>query len=172
MIPEMNENELKALIARVAHEVKKTSETDSGLRSVSMITLALAKRLAAEVEAEAKRVGVKAVVAVADSSGRPVLCEVMDDAFIASFDVAMQKAFTVTALKMSTIDLKPLAQPGGSLYGIQFTNDSHIVVFGGGEPLRAGDRIVGGLGVSGGTEAEDTALAAFGAKAFERLISE
>lgn len=168
----MNENELKALIARVAGEVKKTTEPDSGLRDVSMITLALAKKLAAEVEAEAKRVGVKAVVAVADSSGRPVLCEVMDDAFIASFDVAMQKAFTVTALKMSTIDLKPLAQPGGSLYGIQFTNDSHIVVFGGGEPLRAGERIVGGLGVSGGTEAEDTALAVFGAKTFERLISE
>ena len=52
MIPEMNENELKALIARVAGEVKKTTEPDSGLRNVSMITLALAKRLAAEVEAE------------------------------------------------------------------------------------------------------------------------
>ena len=168
----MNENELKALIEKVVGEVKCGSGTPSALREVKTVTLPLAKRLAAEVEAEAERVGVKAVVVVADNSGRPILCEVMDDAFIASFDVALQKAFTVVSLKMSTIDLKPLAQPGGSLYGIQFTNDSNIVIFGGGEPLKVGGKVVGGLGVSGGTEAEDTALAAFGATVFERLVSE
>ena len=168
----MNENELKALIEKVVGEVKCGSGTPSALREVKTVTLQLAKKLAAEVEAEAERVGVKAVVVVADNSGRPILCEVMDDAFIASFDVALQKAFTVVSLKMSTIDLKPLAQPGGSLYGIQFTNDSHIVIFGGGEPLKVGGKVVGGLGVSGGTEAEDTALAAFGATVFERLVSE
>lgn len=168
----MNENELKALIEKVVGEVKCGSDSMSALREVKTVTLSLAKKLAAEVEAEAARVGVKAVVVVADNSGRPILCEVMDDAFIASFDVALQKAFTVVSLKMSTIDLKPLAQPGGSLYGIQFTNDSHIVIFGGGEPLKVGGKVVGGLGVSGGTEAEDTALAAFGATVFERLVSE
>ncbi len=168
----MNENELKALIEKVVGEVKGGSEAHPALRGVKTVTLQLAKKLAAEVEAEAERVGVKAVVVVADNSGRPILCEVMDDAFIASFDVALQKAFTVVSLKMSTIDLKPLAQPGGSLYGIQFTNDSRIVVFGGGEPLKVGGKVVGGLGVSGGTEAEDTALAAFGATVFERLVSE
>ena len=168
----MNENELKALIEKVVGEVKGGSDSASVLREVKTVTLSVAKKLAAEVETEAERVGVKAVVVVADNSGRPILCEVMDDAFIASFDVALQKAFTVVSLKMSTIDLKPLAQPGGSLYGIQFTNDSHIVIFGGGEPLKVGGKVVGGLGVSGGTEAEDTALAAFGATVFERLVSE
>ncbi len=165
----MNENELKALIEKVVSEVGKPSEA---LRSVDTVTLPLAKKLAARVEAEAERIGVKAVVVIADCSGRPILCEVMDDAFIASFDVALQKAFTVVSLKMSTIDLKPLAQPGGSLYGIQFTNDSHIVVFGGGEPLKISGKVVGGLGVSGGSEAQDTALAAFGATVFEELVSE
>lgn len=167
----MNENELNALIAKLVNEVKSTSKAENVLRTVDSITLSAAKKLAERVEAEAERIGVKAVVVIADNSGRPILCEVMDGAFIASYDVALQKAFTVTALKMSTIDLKPLAQPGGSLYGIQFTNDSHIVIFGGGEPLRVGDTIVGGLGVSGGSEAEDTALAAFGARAFEELVS-
>ena len=165
----MNENELKALIEKVVSEVSKPEKS---LRTTSTVTLSLAKKLAAEVEAEAKRIGVKAVVVVADNSGRPILCEVMDDAFIASYDVALQKAFTVVSLKMSTIDLKPLAQPGGSLYGIQLSNDSHIVIFGGGEPLKVDGRVVGGLGVSGGSEAEDTALAAFGATVFERLVSE
>ena len=165
----MNENELKALIEKVVCEVSKPGKA---LRQTRTVTLSLAKRLAAEVEAEAERIGVKAVVVVSDNSGRPILCEVMDDAFIASFDVALQKAFTVVSLKMSTIDLKPLAQPGGSLYGIQHTNDSHIVIFGGGEPLKIDGIVVGGLGVSGGSEAEDTALAAFGATVFERLVSE
>ena len=163
----MNEKDLQSIISRVVSEVKNSSEP---LRTVRTVTLSLAKRLAAEVELEAARIGVKPVVVVADSSGRPILCEVTDGAFIASYDVALQKAFT--ALKMSTADLKPLVQPGGSLYGIQFTNDCHIVVFGGGEPLRDGGEVVGGLGVSGGTEAEDAALAAFGAKVFARLLAE
>jgi len=75
------------------------------------------------------------------------------------------------ALKMSTLELKPLAQPGESLYGIQFTNGGKIVIFGGGDPLKDGNgRIVGGLGVSGGSEAEDSALSAYGRRYFETEI--
>jgi uncharacterized protein GlcG (DUF336 family) len=95
----------------------------------------------------------------------------MDDAYIASYDVAVNKAFTVVALKMATIDLKPLAQPGESLYGIQFTNGGKIVIFGGGDPLTNADgKIIGGLGVSGGSEDQDTALSAYGKAYFERLL--
>lgn len=141
---------------------------DAVVRQVTgTLTLEQARRLSAQVRAEAQRRGVKAVVAVADRAGRPILVECMDDAYIASYDIAVNKAFTVTALKMSTAALKPLAQPGGSLYGIQFTNNGKLVIFGGGEPLKAGDTIVGGLGVSGGSEAEDTALAAYGKQIFE-----
>lgn len=94
----------------------------------------------------------------------------MDDSFIASYDVAFNKAYTVVGLKISTIELKKLAQPGGPLYGIQNTNDGKIVIFGGGEPLMIGGRIAGGLGVSGGTEDEDTALAAYGRQVFMELV--
>ena len=60
-----------------------------------------------------------------------------------------------------------MRQPGGSLYGIQFTNNGKIVIFGGGEPLynKKGE-IIGGLGVSGGTEEQDTALAEYGQSVF------
>ena len=86
----------------------------------------------------------------------------------ASYDVAVNKAFTVVALKMSTIALKPLAQPGESLYGIQFTNNGKIVIFGGGDPLANEDgKIIGGLGVSGGSEEQDAALSAYGRRFFE-----
>ena len=134
------------------------------------ISLDAAKRLAAKVEAKAKEIGVNAVVAISNTGARPILVESMDDAFIASYDVALNKAYTVVALKMSTIELKPLAQPGGSLYGIQFTNDSKIVVFGGGDPLKHNGRIIGGLGVSGGTEEQDTYLSAYGASIVEQIL--
>ncbi len=132
------------------------------------ITLEAACRLSAGVRAEAARRGVKAVVAVADRAGHPILVECMDDAFTASYDIAVNKAYTVTALKMPTSRLATLAAPDGELYGIQFTNQGKIVIFGGGEPLCIGDAIVGGLGVSGGTAEEDTALAAYGKQLFEQ----
>lgn len=68
---------------------------------------------------------------------------------------------------MSTEQLGRLSQPGGPLYGIQFTNDGKVVIFGGGEVLMAGDTIVGAVGVSGGSAEQDTALAAEAKKIFE-----
>ncbi len=152
----MDERTTRALVEAVVRQVQQG------------ITLEDARRLSAAVRAEAARLGVKAVVAVADRAGHPLLVECMDDAYIASYDIAVNKAYTVTALKMSTAQLKPLAQPEQELYGIQFTNQGKIVIFGGGEPLCIDGRIVGGLGVSGGSEAQDTALAAYGKAIFEK----
>ena len=134
------------------------------------MSLELAKTLAERVEERAAMMGVKAVVVIMNSGANPVLVHCMDDSFIVSYDVAFNKAYTVVGLKISTIELKKLAQPGGPLYGIQNTNDGRIVIFGGGEPLMIGGRIVGGLGVSGGTEDEDTALAAYGRQVFMELV--
>ena len=128
------------------------------------MSLELAKTLVERVEERAAMMGVKAVVVIMNSGANPVLVHCMDDSFIASYDVAFNKAYTVVGLKISTIELKKLAQPGGPLYGIQNTNDGRIVIFGG------GGRIVGGLGVSGGTEDEDTALAAYGRQVFMELV--
>lgn len=156
----MDERELRSLVDTVAREVSSLN---------SDITLARARRLSEKVREKASQMGVKAVVAVYNSAARPVLVECMDDSFIASYDVAVQKAFTVVSLKMSTSTLKPLAQPGGSLYGIQFTNQGKIVIFGGGEPLcNSEGAVIGGLGVSGGSEEQDTALAAYGKEIFEK----
>ena len=157
----MNENEMRNIVRRtvLAHQMQKNE-----------MTLTLAERIADAVMAEAKQMGVKAVVCISDGAGNPKLVKCMDDAYIASYDVAVNKAFTVVALKMSTMELKPLAQPGASLYGIQFTNGGRIVIFGGGDPLYGeGRRIIGGLGVSGGSEEQDATLSAFGRTYFEKL---
>ena len=71
---------------------------------------------------------------------------------------------------MSTKKLSSLAQPGESLYGIQFTNNGRIVIFGGGEPLEVEGTVIGAVGVSGGSEEQDTALAAFAKDVFYKII--
>ena len=128
----------------------------------SGVTPRLAHKLADAVRRRAREMGVKAVVAVSDAHANPVLCEAEQGAFIASWDIA---------LKMSTAELAKLAAPGAELYGIQFTNGGKIVVFGGGEPLEADGKIVGGLGVSGGSAEQDTALAAYGRQIFKEICN-
>ncbi|MBE6782156.1 MAG: heme-binding protein [Ruminococcaceae bacterium] len=156
----MDENAVKQIADTVAREIKA---------ELAEITLDEARTLSEQVRKRAEQMGVKAVVAISNRSANPILVECMDDSYIASFDVAVSKAFTATSLKMSTSDLKPLAQPGGSLYGIQFTNGGKIAIFGGGQPLKNSyGRIVGGLGVSGGTEKQDAELAAYGKELFEK----
>jgi uncharacterized protein GlcG (DUF336 family) len=135
-------------------------------KKIEMISLDDAKFLAAQVEKKAKEMGVRAVVAIADEGGNLKLCECMDDSYLASRDIAINKAYTSVALKMSTKKLSALAAPGASLYGIQFTNNGKIVIFGGGDFLEAHGKILGGLGVSGGSEEQDTALSAYGKKIF------
>ncbi len=134
------------------------------------MTLKVARKLIAAVEAKAEEMGVKAVVAVSDRGGNTIAVECMDDAYIASYDIAVNKAFTCVALKMSTKKLSSLAQPGESLYGIQFTNNGRIVIFGGGEPLEVEGTVIGAVGVSGGSEEQDTALAAFAKDVFYKII--
>ena len=134
------------------------------------ITPQEAHKLAKAVRCRARSMGVKAVIAVSDAHANPILCEAEEGAYIASWDIALNKSYTVVALKMSTAALAELAAPGGELYGIQFTNNGKIVIFGGGEVLEADGHIVGALGVSGGSAAEDTAIAAYGKSVFKEVL--
>ncbi len=155
----MDANYLREIVDTVIREIGTKSD----------ISLLDARILSEKVREKAKVMGVNAVVAISNKAGHPILVECMDDSFIASYDIAVNKAFTVVSLKMSTSTLKSLSQPGGSLYGIQFTNNGKIVIFGGGEPLcNSKGEIIGGLGVSGGKEEQDTALAEYGKLVFEK----
>lgn len=141
------------------------------MRASSMMTLKLACELMERVEAEAARMGVKAVVAVSDASGRPVAVHCMDGAYIGSYDVALNKTYTAVAFQMSTARLAELAAPGGSLYGIQNTNEGKIVIFGGGEPLYVDGVMIGAIGVSGGTAEQDTKLGTYGKDIVKEVIA-
>jgi len=127
-----------------------------------------AEMLCRKVREYAKARGVKVVVAVSDAGANTVSLQREDDAYIASIDIALNKAFTSASLKMSTKEVGELAKPGAPLYGIQNTNNNRIVIFGGGEPLYKNGVIVGALGVSGGSAEDDTAIAEWGAAYFEK----
>lgn len=165
----MNANIDKIINDAVSEVLSKNNEAVN-FKITKNITLALARKLILKVEEKAAEMGLKVVVAVADSAARIVAVECMDDAYIASYDIAVNKAFTCASLKMSTRTLSTLAAPGASLYGIQFTNQGKIVIFGGGDILKCGDDIVGSVGISGGSEEQDTALADYAKQVFENMI--
>jgi len=139
-------------------------------KSIECISLSMATKLIDIIQAEATRIGIKVVIAVGGVSGNIIAVHSMDDAYIASYDIAVNKVFTSVALKMPTKQLAELAAPGSSLYGVQFTNNGKIIIFGGGEPLELNGTIIGGLGVSGGSAEQDTKLAEFGRDKFLELM--
>ena len=63
-------------------------------------------------------------------------------------------------------DLAAQSQPGAQFYGIHASNGGRIMIFAGGIPLRRGGKVVGAIGVSGGSGEQDQAVAEAGAAAF------
>ena len=133
------------------------------------ITLDSAKRLIEKIEQEALRRNKPSVIAVCSPDGNPVAVHVMDVSFLVSFDMAVKKAYTSVAVKMSTMELSRLTQPGQTFYGLGKMSDN-IVIFGGGVPLKVGDTIIGGLGISGGTGEEDNSLAEYGLQVLNEVL--
>ena len=159
----MSENENQQISEVVQEVIRRVSALDR-------ITLEQAKRLIEEIEKEAQRRGKQAVIAVCTPDGNPIAVHVMDGAFLVSFDVAVKKAYTSVAVKMSTMELNALAQPGGTFYGLDKMEGGNIIIFGGGVPIKVGDAIIGGLGVSGGTGEEDHSLAMYGLSKLAEIL--
>ncbi|EPZ52556.1 GlcG/HbpS family heme-binding protein [Alicyclobacillus acidoterrestris] len=131
--------------------------------------LQTAKKLIDGAEQEARRIGVPMVITVVDDGGNLVAAHRMDDALLASVDISLNKAWTAVALKMSTAQLASEASTDGELYGIHATNHGRVVIFGGGIPLHQNGRIVGAVGVSGGSVNEDVQVAEAAVRVYEQL---
>lgn len=135
------------------------------------ITLELAKGLIEEAEKEAKNLGIAMVITIVDEGGNLVAAHRMNDAWLASIEIAQNKAWTSVALKTSTENLANATVPQAELYGLNTTNNGRIVVFGGGIPLVKEGKIIGAIGVSGSSVANDIQVANAGVKALEELGS-
>lgn len=136
---------------------------------MSKVNLEAAKKIIAAAEEEAADIGVQMVIAVLDDGGNLVASHRMDDAWLASVDIAQNKAWTAVALKMPTSNLEEATIPKAELYGLNTTNQGRIVIFGGGFPLEKDGKVTGAIGVSGSSVENDVKVAEAGVKAFESL---
>jgi uncharacterized protein GlcG (DUF336 family) len=131
-----------------------------------MVTLADARRVIAAAEAKAAEVGQPMNIAVVDGGGNLVAHVRMDGAWLGSIDISINKAYTSRAFDIATKDMAEHCQPGAQFYGIHASNDGRVMIFAGGIPLKRDGRVVGAIGVSGGSGAQDQAVAEAGAAAF------
>lgn len=116
---------------------------------------------------KAKELAVPVTIAIVDAAGNKAAFYRMPDCLLISSNLACKKAYTAVAMKKPTDELQAATQPGAALYQLESICEGKIVTFGGGLPLYYNDRIVGGLGVSGGTVNEDILIAAAGKKIYE-----
>jgi len=135
------------------------------------ITLDLAKKIIAGAEEEANKIGVSMVISVVDEGGNLIAIHRMDDAWLASIEIAQNKAWTSVALKMPSAKLADATVPAAELYGLNTTNNGRLVVFGGGIPLEIDGKVVGAVGVSGSTVPHDVQVADAAVKAFNNSVN-
>ena len=140
---------------------EKLSSTENNL------SLEKARKIIRAGEKKAKEMNLSAVFAVVNSEGNLIIEEKMDNAILVSVEVAYKKAYTAAALKLNTQDLTALVQPGAMFYGLQ--SDPKYIVFGGGMLLKVDGKIVGAIGVSGGSAQEDIEIAKACVEAFETI---
>ncbi|GAB3067600.1 GlcG/HbpS family heme-binding protein [Virgibacillus ainsalahensis] len=133
------------------------------------INLEVAKQLIDNAEKEAENVGVAMVISILDDGGNLIATHRMDDAWLASIDIAQNKAWTSVALKMPTSNLAEATVPHAELYGINTTNNGRLVLFGGGFPLVKNNKVVGAVGVSGSSVENDVQVAQAAVNAFDNL---
>jgi uncharacterized protein GlcG (DUF336 family) len=136
------------------------------LKEIKMVLLADARRVIEAAEKKAAEIGQPMNIAVVDSGGNLVSHVRMDNAWIGSVDISIKKAFTSRAFDISTKDLATHSQSGDQFFGIHVSNNGKIMIFAGGIPLKRDGKVVGAVGVSGGSGEQDHAVAEAGAAAF------
>ena len=133
-----------------------------------MITLNDARRIIDAAEKKAAEIGQPMNIAVADTGGNLIAHVRMDGAWLVSIDISIKKAWTSRAFDISTKDLADNSQSGDQFFGIHASNNGKVMIFAGGIPLKRDGKVVGAIGVSGGSGAQDHEVAEAGAAAFEK----
>ncbi len=126
-----------------------------------------ARQIISAAVRKAEEIGQPMNIAVMDAGRNLLAFERMDGAWVASIDIAIDKAFTSAGRGLSTRKIGEMAQPGQPLFGINTTNGGRIVIFAGGLPLVRDGEVVGAIGVSGGSVDQDEEVAEAGVAAFQ-----
>ncbi len=127
------------------------------------VTLEQAEQLSEAAKSKAKEIGVPMNIAIVDEGANLVSFHRMDNAWLGSIDISIKKAKTARFFDMNSGEIGKLSQPGGPLFGIEHSNGG-LISFPGGVILKDGTgKIVGAIGVSGGSVDQDHEVALAGA---------
>lgn len=119
--------------------------------------------------AKALELGLPVIVAVLDAGAHLKAFRRMDGAVLASIDIAISKARTAVLFHANSEAVWEYCKPGAAAPGLELTNGG-LAPFGGGIPIRSRDgTVIGALGVSGGTVAQDVEVAQAALASFENL---
>lgn len=130
--------------------------------TINRLDAADARILIEGARARADAIGVPMCIAITDDSGNLVAFERMDGGKVTSTTIAIDKSFTASAAKKATHEYGSASQPGGGAYGINSAIGGRLMVVGGGLPVSVDGQVVGGIGVSSGTPAQDQDVAQAG----------
>ncbi|MEM7613473.1 MAG: heme-binding protein [Pseudomonadota bacterium] len=137
------------------------------MRRLGTLDLADAEQLADEATRLAEAEAVAIHIAVCDAAGHLILYKKHDRANVISGDIAIAKAFTSAGTGAATGDLTARTLPGEPGWGLQHMASGRLTTLGGGVALRHNDQVIGALGVSGGSVAQDVAIATAAARILE-----
>lgn len=132
------------------------------MQTLTRLDLDDARILMAGAEAHARTIGVPMCIAITDEAGQLIAFQRMEGGKVTSTTIAIDKAFTAAAAKKATHDYGTASQPGAPAYGIASAIGGRLMVVGGGLPVLWNGEVVGGIGVSSGTPAQDQAVAQAG----------
>lgn len=135
---------------------------------IMILTDELCDRLCAAAREKTREIGIDISFAICDEHGLPRVYRRFGEALVLSITLVPGKAYTAAVTQSKTKDVAACAVEGGSLMAIQ-TNDPRITLVAGGYPLFVNGRIAGGIGVGGGTEEQDCAIAEYVVSVFEEL---
>jgi uncharacterized protein GlcG (DUF336 family) len=127
-------------------------------KNTAMDLLAFAKTIADRVEAQAARAKVPVAVCIIDVHGNVVLKHRMSEAPAFAIELSERKAYTSALVGLRTANLSPLVQPGQELFPLMGLAGGRFCSMGGGAPLTSEGQLVAGVGVSGGSVAQDVAI--------------
>ena len=133
--------------------------------TIKTIQLPDARRIIAAATKKAEDLGQPMNIAVVDAGGNLLAFERMENAWLGSIDISIKKAWTSRAFDITTKDLGENSQSGNQFFGIHASNDGKVMIFAGGIPLKQDGKVVGAIGVSGGSGDQDHAVAEAGAAA-------
>lgn len=129
------------------------------------ITLEQAKKVMAGAEAEARKNNWGTVVVILDAGGHVVMLQRMDGAQLGSLEAARDKAWSAVAFRRPTKAFEDaVSQGGANLRLLRLPGASPIE---GGVPIMADGKVIGAVGVSGGTAPQDGQVARAGVDALK-----